>query len=504
MKNINLPTRWLIITLILSVILLPLHAKKNIIFDTNRGDDARALAIMLNSIKVSIPGTNVNLDHPDSTIASGTTLSLLSTVAPVDTGKTATFTVTVAPKQAQKNVIFDTDMGPDCDDAGALAILHAMADKGEVKILAIASCISDVNSAATIDAINTYYGRPNIPIGALKDVGFLAGPYGWIKAVKEFPNDLKSGANAPDAVKLYRQTLAAQPDNSVTLISVGPLRNIKNLLQSSADSYSKLNGLELVAKKVKTYTLMGGQFFSGGSEWNMNQDGIAAEYVINNFPSNIEMTFSQMHIGSNVRSGARLTTETPVTNPIRKAYEIYSGIGKNNASWDQTAVLYAIRGIGSHWTLGTNGYCYVNNTGYTDWQYTIDKNHSVIQWKSQEQSMTAVNELGVIIEDLMIQPPLYGSVNIPVTGVVLDNTNSNLVTGTTLSLSATVAPANATNKNVIWSSSDSSIAIVSSTGLVTAKATGSATITVISTDGGKTANCAVNVKKRQKFRKYTE
>ena len=752
MKNIILPTRWIIVTLIFSVALLPLQAKINIIFDTNRGGDARALASMLNSAEVNIPVTSVNLNPTDSNIVAGTTISLLATVVPVDAtnknvtwtssntaiatvsesglvsgvavgsatitvstvegsktatcvvtvtaakstikltgaifdnfnpystgtdgsaafdgsigtyvdsdvpsggftglnlgsiksivqikyfpraswdarmdgakfqgsndslnwidihtisgasadvwttvdvtasyqyvrylsstngycnvaeiefwsesfstvpvtgvsinpttasldagtsiqltatiapsdftvksviwsssdtdiatvgltglvtgvtsgnaiitvttfdgGKTATCPVTVAPKQAQKNVILDTDMGPDCDDAGALAILHVMADKGEVNILAIASCISDVNSAASIDAINTYYGRPNIPVGALKDAGFLAGPYSWIQSVKNFPNDLKSGANAPDAVQLYRQTLAAQPDNSVTLISIGPLRNIKNLLQSGPDSYSSLTGLELVAKKVKTYTLMGGQFFAGGSEWNMNQDGIAAEYVVNNFPSNIEMTFSQMHIGSNIASGARLTTETPVTNPVRKAYEIYSGIGKNNASWDQTAVLYAIRGIGSYWTLGTNGYCDIKNTGYTDWLYTIDKNQSVIKWKSQEQSITAVKELGVIIEDLMVQAPLYGSVTISVTGVSLDTTNSNLDSGKTLSLLATVAPANATNKIVIWSSSKTTVATVSTTGIVTGKAAGTATITVTTADGSKTDSCVVTV-----------
>ncbi len=198
----------------------------------------------------------------------------------------------ILPLQAQKNVILDTDMGGDCDDTGALAVLHALADKGEANILAVGCCISDPNSAPAIQAINTYYGRPNIPVGTLKDLGLLPGPITYIKYLAtNFPNTLKSGANAPDAVQLYRQTLAAQPDNSATLIAIGPLRNIKNLLQSGADNYSNLNGLGLVAKKVNKFVLMGGAFASG-SEWNMNQDGPSAEYVINNFPSSIEVVFT--------------------------------------------------------------------------------------------------------------------------------------------------------------------------------------------------------------------
>lgn len=106
--------------------------------------------------------------------------------------------------QAQKNVILDTDMGPDCDDALALSILHVMADKGEANILAVGSCVSDPYSAPTIDVINTYYGRPNIPVGALKQVGILAGPYFTREIAQEFPNDILNGRNAPDVISVYR------------------------------------------------------------------------------------------------------------------------------------------------------------------------------------------------------------------------------------------------------------------------------------------------------------
>src|ERR1044071_5503580 len=65
-------------------------------------------------------------------------------------------------------LILDTDMDSDCDDAGALAMLHALADDGEVVLLGIAVSSHHAWSPPSTDAINTWYGRPAIPIGAPK------------------------------------------------------------------------------------------------------------------------------------------------------------------------------------------------------------------------------------------------------------------------------------------------------------------------------------------------
>lgn len=84
---------------------------------------------------------------------------------------------------------------------------------------------------------------------------------------------------------------------------------------------------------------------------------------------------------------------------------------------------------------------------------------------------------------------------VPVTGITLNATSQELNAGQTFQLSATVAPSNATNKSVKWSSSKSSVATVSSTGLVTAVAAGSATITCEAQDGsGVKATCNITVK----------
>ena len=81
----------------------------------------------------------------------------------------------------------------------------------------------------------------------------------------------------------------------------------------------------------------------------------------------------------------------------------------------------------------------------------------------------------------------------PVTGISINQTSAELKKGETIQLSATIAPDHATNQNVIWSTSDSTIATVVN-GLVTAINTGTAIITVTSEDGGHTSTCSITVK----------
>ncbi|NLR17686.1 hypothetical protein HC026_01995 [Lactobacillus sp. LC28-10] len=81
--------------------------------------------------------------------------------------------------------------------------------------------------------------------------------------------------------------------------------------------------------------------------------------------------------------------------------------------------------------------------------------------------------------------------NVSVTGVTLDNPTLSVGTGATGQLKATVAPTNATDKTVTWSSSDDTVATVDTTGKVTGVKAGTATITA--TASGKTATSAVTV-----------
>jgi len=239
------------------------------------------------------------------------------------------------------NVIFDTDIGPDCDDVGAVAVLHSLADRGETRLLAMMVCTSPQWGAPCLDALNTYFGRPDIPIGTLKDAGFLD-KSGYPEAIaRRYPHDLASGVDAPDATVLYRQVLAAQPDGSVVVAAVGPLRNLRKLLDSGADAFSPLNGRDLVAKKVARLVCMGGKY-PKGSEWNFEQDGEAARVVAGRWPTPI--LFSGGELGSGIMAGRALALHAPEHDPVTMAYGLYVGYGRDRETWDLTGALAAVRG----------------------------------------------------------------------------------------------------------------------------------------------------------------
>ena len=92
---------------------------------------------------------------------------------------------------------------------------------------------------------------------------------------------------------------------------------------------------------------------------------------------------------------------------------------------------------------------------------------------------------------------------VPVTGVSLEYPSLRILLGASIPINATIAPANASNKNIIWTSSDNSVATVSASGLVTAVNLGTATITATTADGGFTANCTVTVFQAPTYNKVT-
>ncbi|MEO1529926.1 MAG: nucleoside hydrolase, partial [Planctomycetota bacterium] len=124
-------------------------------------------------------------------------------------------------------LIFDTDLGNDCDDVLALGMIHSLESRGECELLAVTITKDHEYAAPFADAVNTFYGRGNVPIGVCRSgVTPQEGKYNGLAKVKDgdelrFPHDLVSGKDAPDAVDVLRKTLAAAEDGSVVLAQVG-------------------------------------------------------------------------------------------------------------------------------------------------------------------------------------------------------------------------------------------------------------------------------------------
>src|ERR1700733_1573118 len=140
-----------------------------------------------------------------------------------------------AGERASVPVILDTDIASDVDDVGAVAVLHALANRGEAKILAMGVCVKNPWSPLCLSALNSWFGRPEIPIGVVKGRA-LSDQSKYARAIaQEFPHELKRTDDAVDAALLYRQVLAKQQDGSVVMVSIGPLTNLSNLLKTGPD-----------------------------------------------------------------------------------------------------------------------------------------------------------------------------------------------------------------------------------------------------------------------------
>ncbi|MCC6289856.1 MAG: nucleoside hydrolase [Chitinophagaceae bacterium] len=260
-----------------------------------------------------------------------------------------------AQKKQPVPVIFDTDMGPDYDDVGAMALLHYFEDRGDARILATMASSKHSNVAATLSVLNTYFQRPEIPVGIPKALADTMSDFQhWTDSlISKYPHNIKNNDEAEDAVKLYRKILATQKDKSVTIITVGFFTNLFQLLQSQPDKYSKLTGEALVQQKVQQLVSMAG-IFPAGIEFNIIKHKEAAKYVFEHWPTSI--IISGFEIGKNIKTGIPLIKNKHIQNsPVKDAFRIAIPLSVQDSagrmSWDETAVLVAIAGYAPWYDL---------------------------------------------------------------------------------------------------------------------------------------------------------
>jgi inosine-uridine nucleoside N-ribohydrolase len=305
---------------------------------------------------------------------------------------------TKSPDQKMVRIIFDTDFGPDYDDVGALAFLHAMADSGKIEILGTISSNKQEQVGPSINVMNTYYGRPDLPMGAPIASGVSLGSFQhWPDSIiARYPHKIQSTAELPDAVKTYRKILNQQPDTSVTIVTVGFLTNLADLLRSQADSISSLTGLELVSKKVKRLVSMAGRF-PAGKEYNVQIDSVASLYVFENWPTPV--IFTGFEIGWEIRTGLRLIASNLKNNPVKDVFRICIPMSAEDSlgrmSWDETAVLIGVYGTKGFFTTKT-GKIIVHPDGSNGWIDDPQGNHAYVV-----QEMP-VGEMARFIEDRMM------------------------------------------------------------------------------------------------------
>ncbi len=272
-------------------------------------------------------------------------------------------------------IIFDTDMGNDVDDAIALAEIHAFENRGEAQLLAVTITKDNQWAPVFVDLMNTFYGRPDIPIGMVKNGKTPAeGQYTRVVAsmsgangAPSYPHDVKPASSLPDAVQLLRKTLAAQPDGSVVIVQVGFSTNLARLLDSHADDASPMSGHDLAARKVRLLSIMGGEFRKGhGIEYNIVNDIPAAQKVFRDWPGPI--VTSAFDIGESIKYPAQNIAgqfRYLKHHPLADAYRAYKPMPYDEPLWDPTAVLYAVHPDDGYFGTSAAGEISVDDKGVT-------------------------------------------------------------------------------------------------------------------------------------------
>jgi hypothetical protein len=277
-------------------------------------------------------------------------------------------------RHAPVPIIFDTDVGNDVDDVLALAVLHALQSRGECKILAVTITKPDELAGPFVDVLNTFYGRPDIPIG-FTHAQLTNEPSKFLKladAVDDgharYPHRLKKSSDAPEATRLLRRILAQQPDGSVVMVQVGYFSNFAALLGTGPDENSKLGGTELVRQKVKFLSVMAGSFKMKERfhEYNVTQDLCASKKLSPNWPTPI--VWSGFEIGIAVPFPA-ISIERDFSyvahHPAAEAYCLYEPPPHERPTWDLTSALYAVLGDRKYFGLSEPGEVTVESDGFT-------------------------------------------------------------------------------------------------------------------------------------------
>lgn len=279
-------------------------------------------------------------------------------------------------------VILDTDMGIDCDDAAALGLLINLDQQNKVDLIAITASTARKGATATIKAIMDYYGKNTIPVGKLTST-FLPCDHqnSYALAIQK-----KTGIKDcdDDALTLLRKTLA-ESSAKITMIAVGPLTNMADLLQSKPDQYSPLTGIELIKEKIASIYIMGGAFDKNDfPEWNILQDIQSAIIVNDQWPT--EIIYSPHEVGFRIQTKMGLNDENPVWASMYY-FAVYNHFSMKNGysrySWDPITCMAAVPEFANLFDFSPPGDVYINAEGITSYQANPDGKHRYLTLKSK-------------------------------------------------------------------------------------------------------------------------
>ena len=271
-------------------------------------------------------------------------------------------------------VILDTDMGSSTDDLFSLEMLYYYQQQGRCKLLGVVVNREGEACAACADVMNTYFNHSDVPVGLVRDG--LKNPSVWIdyKALPTytkadgtpmFARSIGDYSALPDGWQLYRRLLAAQPDHSVSICSIGFTTCLAQLLESEGDAYSPLSGVELVRRKVKCLYIQGGSFGqSPEPDYNFLQGMGFAKTFFRLWPSDVDIIFDPMETGNGIEYlPEQVISDVSWTDyhPIKQVY-MTCNCNTGQMMWDPLTVINAVEG-NDLFTLTERGTAVLNDDG---------------------------------------------------------------------------------------------------------------------------------------------
>ncbi|QGJ70387.1 Inosine-uridine preferring nucleoside hydrolase [Planctomycetales bacterium 10988] len=320
----------------------------------------------------------------------------------------------LSAKAEPVKIIFDTDITGDVDDVLALAMLHTLADRGHCELLGVTVSKSHPLTGPFVDAVNTMYGRPDLPIGIAphappRDSRYLSlveekTPAGeWL-----YPHDLRSNTDTPTALQLFRRILAAQPDHSVVIVQVGLGFNVAELLESPPDAESSLDGKSLVRQKVRLLSIMAGRFQHKNPknrflEANVRNHLPSMKTVAADWPQEVPAIWSGFEIGIAVpypRESVHHDFSYQKPHLVKEAYLAHSGPEHDRPTWDLTSVLYAVWPKRGYFDLSQPGQVIVEKDGYTRFEPSAEGRDRYLKMRPEQ-----VERVREALVQLVSQPP---------------------------------------------------------------------------------------------------
>lgn len=253
-------------------------------------------------------------------------------------------------------VIFDTDIASSADDLFALAMLYRYEEQGRCRLLGVVVDREGEQNARFADVMATYYGRGDVPLALVRhgiDSPKVWIDYAHVAATTDengqplFGHTIGDYTQLPDGWQLYRRLLVSQPDHSVSIVSVGFVTCLAQLLESEGDEYSPLTGIELVRRKVKCLYLQGGVFGDAEEgDFNFSQGMAFAETFFRLWPQEVDMVFSPMEVGQGVEYRPEQVVADIAWTDVHPIKQVYLQCNCNTGQkmWDPMVVIQAVEG----------------------------------------------------------------------------------------------------------------------------------------------------------------